>query len=145
LFTRPGLTTVVILQFLGVYWLISGVFSVLSIFADGSRWVWKLPAGILGIVAGLAIINHPLLSAILLPTTLFIILAIFGIGFGVFYLIQAFRGGSLGWGVLGVLSILVGLLLLSVPFLSVAALPYLFGIVGVVGGVAAIVMAFRAR
>jgi uncharacterized membrane protein HdeD (DUF308 family) len=141
----PGLTTVVLLRLLGIYWFISAIFSILSIFADRSDWLWKSISGVTGILAGIAIINHPLLSAILVPATLLILMAILGIAFGIFYVIQVFRGGSWIWGILGAFSILLGVLLFSLPLLSIAAIPLVFGGVSLVVGIAAIYMAFRLR
>ena len=143
--TWPGLTTIVLLRFLGIYWLISGIFSLVSIFLDSTQWLWKLFSSIIGILAGIAIIDHPILSAIFVPATMLVVMAILGIAFGLFHLIQVFRGGSWIWGLLGVFSILLGILLFSVPVLSTIALPFVFGGVCLVGGVVLIYLAFRFR
>jgi uncharacterized membrane protein HdeD (DUF308 family) len=46
---------------------------------------------------------------------------------------------------LGVLSILFGLLLITSAFVASLTLPFIFGILGIVGGLAALVMAFQMR
>ena len=145
LLTNPGATTVVIIQFIGIYWLITGVFSIVAIFIDKTMWGWKLFAGLLGIMAGLAILQHPLWSAVLLPTVLVIFLGVDGLIIGVISLIAAFQGGGWVAGILGGLSIVFGLLLLGSPLISAFALPFIYGIVGLVGGVAAIIAAFRRK
>jgi uncharacterized membrane protein HdeD (DUF308 family)/predicted flap endonuclease-1-like 5' DNA nuclease len=145
LLTSPATTTFVIIQFLGFYWLISGIFGIISIFFDRRMWGWKLIAGLLGILAGVLIIQNPLWSTVLVPTTLIIVLGIEGLIIGVINLIQAFRGGGWGIGVLGVLSILFGLVLLGNPFLAALGLPIILGILGIVFGVIAIFGAFRIR
>jgi uncharacterized membrane protein HdeD (DUF308 family) len=141
----PGVTTLVLIQFLGFYWFISGIFGLVSIFIDSSLWGWKLFAGILGILAGLAIIQNPLWSTLVVPSTLVIILGIEGMVIGMVNLIQAFSGGGWGAGILGVLSILFGLLLVANPLVGAATLVILLGILGLVGGISAIIYAFRAR
>jgi len=139
----PGVTTFVLIQFLGFYWLISGIFGIVSIFIDSSLWGWKLFAGILGILAG--IIQNPLWSTLIVPSTLVIILGVEGIIIGVVNLIQAFSGGGWGVGILGALSILFGILLVANPLVGAATLVILLGILGLVGGISAIIYAFRVR
>src|SRR5262245_13303243 len=65
----PGATLVVLVQVLGMYWLVNGIFVLVSIFVDSSNWGLKLIGGIIGVLAGLAILQHPLWSAVMVPTT----------------------------------------------------------------------------
>lgn len=76
LITNTGATIFILVQFLGIYWLISGIFSIIAIFVDSSSWGWKLFSGILGIIAGILVLNHSLWSALLVPTVLVIIIGI---------------------------------------------------------------------
>jgi uncharacterized membrane protein HdeD (DUF308 family) len=64
-------------------------------------------------------------------------------GFG--GLIQAFRGGGWSAGILGVLSVVFGLILVLNPLIGVVALPFVLGGFMVVGGIAAIVASFSIR
>jgi uncharacterized membrane protein HdeD (DUF308 family) len=64
---------------------------------------------------------------------------------GIIGLIQAFQGAGWGAGILGVLSILFGLLLITSAFVASLTLPFIFGILGIVGGLAALVIAFQMR
>jgi uncharacterized membrane protein HdeD (DUF308 family) len=145
LLVNPRITTVVLIQFLGIYWFIVGIIDIVRIFMDSSMWGWKLFSGIIGILAGIAIINYPLWASVLVPTVLVWVFGFFGIMIGVIGLIQAFQGAGWGAGILGILSILFGLLLLFNAFVASLTLPFIFGILGLVGGVAALVMAFRMR
>lgn len=145
LVANPLGTTVFLIQVLGWYWLISGIFSLVSLFIDRTAWGWKLFSGILGILAGIVIINHPIWSAVLIPTTLVWMMGFFGIIIGVIALIQAFQGGGWGPGILGVLSIIFGILLILNPIASAIALPWVVGIFAIVGGIAAIIMSFRLK
>lgn len=145
LFSYPGATTAVMVQFLGIYWLVAGFFRIISIFIDSSMWGWKLFAGILGVVAGLLILQHPLWSPFVLAGTLVIILGIEGIIFGIIGLVQAFMGGGWGTGILGVLSIVLGLVLLGNVWITALATPWVLGAIAVIGGIAAVVQAFRMR
>jgi uncharacterized membrane protein HdeD (DUF308 family) len=145
LLAAPGSTLFALVQIVGFFWLISGILRIVSIFVDSSLWGWKLVAGILGILAGIVVLQHPLWSTILVPAILIIFLGIEGIIFGGASLVMAFRGGGWGSGVLGVLSIVFGLILLFNPLITVAFLPFVLGAFGVAGGVLAIIAAFMVR
>jgi uncharacterized membrane protein HdeD (DUF308 family) len=145
LLANPRVTTAVLIQFLGIYWFIVGIIDIVRIFMDSSMWGWKLFSGIIGILAGIAIIQYPLWATLLVPAVLVWVFGFFGIIIGIIGLIQAFQGAGWGAGILGVLSILFGLLLIFNAFVASLTLPFIFGILGIVGGLAALVMAFRMR
>lgn len=141
----PLKSTAILVQFLGIYWLIVGIIDIVRIFMDSSLWGWKLFSGIIGILAGIAILQHPLWATILVPGVLVWVFGFFGIVIGVIGLIQAFMGAGWGAGILGALSILFGMLLLTNALGASLALPFIIGILAIVGGLAAIVGAFQAR
>ncbi len=145
LLLKPGMTSLIFIQFLGLYWLIGGIFKIVSIFLDHSMWGWKLVAGILGIIAGIIVINHPLWSPVVILSTLVILLGIQGILYGGIGIFQAFKGAGWGAGILGALSIFFGIYLLANIGAATLALPWVLGILALVGGIAAIVVAFRQK
>jgi len=145
LLIAPGATFIILVELFGFYLLIGGIFRIVSIFVDASSWGWKLLVGILGIVAGIVVVDHPLWSAIMVD-----IFAVYLVGFlaivnGVIGLVQAFQGGGWGAGILGVLSIVFGLIVVLNPLIGLVALPFVLGAFMLVGGIAAIVMSFRLR
>src|SRR5689334_18348360 len=114
LVTEPGATTVAIVTLLGFYWLIMGILALVRVFADQSvSWVWSLLLAIVGILAGLSVIKHPLLAAIGVPTAIVLIVAIQGLIMGGLELISAFRGGGIGSFILGVIYVALSVLLLA--------------------------------
>ena len=146
LLVRPAITTTVLVQFLGIYWFIVAIIEIERIFTDSSNWGWKLFSGILGILAGLAIMNLPyVLDAVIVLTTMVWVFGFIGIIIGIIGLIQAFQGAGLGAGILGVLSILFGLLLVGNALKFSFVTPFIFGILALVGGLAALVYAFQMR
>jgi uncharacterized membrane protein HdeD (DUF308 family) len=145
LLTAPGATLFVLIQVLGIFWLVGGLFRIVSIFLDTSLWGWKLIAGALGIVAGIVVLQHPVWSSVLVPAIYVIILGIQGLVLGGVNLVMAFRGEGWGIGILGALSIVFGLVLLFNVWIGVAVLPFVLGAVGIVGGGAAIAIAFAMR
>src|SRR6188508_3234045 len=69
LLMAPAATVVAITLFLGFY----------RLFVDRSvPWYWSLLIGLLGIAAGLLVLNHPLFAAVILPATLVIYLGVLG-------------------------------------------------------------------
>jgi len=145
LLAKPGMTIVVVVQLIGIYWFVSGLFQIVAIFIDHTQWGWKLFSGILGIIAGMIIIKHPLWSPIMLTSVLIIVLGIEGLIIGVINLIQAFKGGGWGVGILGALSILFGLVLLANVLLAAFSVPWFLGVLGIVGGIIAIIYSFRLK
>jgi uncharacterized membrane protein HdeD (DUF308 family) len=147
LLTATGVTLVTIILFVGAYWLVDGIFSIVRIFLKDSdiHWGWLLARGILGILAGILVLRHPLWATVLVPATLVIILGIQGIIMGAISLVQAFKGDGWWAGILGALSVIFGLILLFNPLLGAAVLPVVLGILGIVGGIVLIVLSFRIR
>lgn len=142
---NPIATVLVIVVFIGASWFVSGVTDLVGLIWDRSNLVWKVISGVIGIWAGLAVLGQPLMSTILLPTLYVLILGITGVIFGAVQIYQGIRGA--GWGAiaLGVANIVIGMMLMLNPLAGAVALPFVFGIFAIVGGVAAIVAAFRAR
>lgn len=143
LLTNPAATVVVLTQFIALYWLIAGIFQLISIFIDRSAWGWKLIGGIIGIWAGLLILQHPISGALALGLALVLIVGIQGVILGIISLIEAFRGAGWGVGLLGVVNIVLGAILLSNALLGVVILPWVLGVFAIVGGIMAIILAFR--
>jgi uncharacterized membrane protein HdeD (DUF308 family) len=146
LLTAPGVTLIGLVTFLGFYWLITGVLSLVSMFVNRSvHWAWSLISGIVGILAGLFVLNHPLLAALTVPAILVIVLGIEGLLLGVVEIVSAFTGGGIGHFLLGAINVILGLLLLASPLAATLAAPFIFGVLLLVQGVGLIVWAFRAR
>jgi uncharacterized membrane protein HdeD (DUF308 family) len=153
LFARPGATLVALTMFLGAYWLVGGLFDIVGAVSrrDSDRhWVLALLSGILGVVVGFLLLGQPILGAIVTSLVMVSLLAIGAILSGIFDIAWAVRVRNQiqgeGWIILlGVLSVLLGLMLLASPLLSAAALVQFAAILAVVGGIALIVTAFRLR
>lgn len=145
LFTETEITLFLLVMFLGVYWLIGGIFDLVSLFTDQADWGWRLVAGIIGILAGLVIVRHPLWATIMVPSTLVWVLAAFGIAIGVMTLFRAVTGAGWGAAIIGATSLLFGVILLLNPLFSATVLLYAAATGAIVGGVASITWAFRLR
>jgi uncharacterized membrane protein HdeD (DUF308 family) len=146
LLTAPGATLVAMALVLGFYWLAIGILELVRVFVDRSvPWIWSLLIGILGIVAGILVLNHPLFAAVVLPATLVVYLGILGLVVGAFGVIGAFAGGGIGSFIFGGINLLIGLLLLGSPLAATLAIPFVFGVLLLIEGVGLIIWAFRVR
>ncbi len=147
LFTNPVGASVFLVQVLGIYWLIKGVFMIISMFLDSTMWGWKLFSGIVGIIAGFLIISneYPLLTTLLVFSVAVIVLGIQGLIMGIVYIVIAFKGGGWGPGILGALSVAIGAILLANALIGATVLPFVLGSFLLVGGIIAIVAAFKMR
>lgn len=146
LLTNPLQTAAIIVWSVGLYWVITGVISLVRIFTDRGHTFWKLFSGIIGILAGWFLMTNVGDGAVVIfGVTVIIVLAIQGIIMGIVGLIEAFQGGGWGPGILGSISIIIGILLLGSPLGYAAVLPWVIGIFAIVGGIFAVIMAFRLR
>jgi uncharacterized membrane protein HdeD (DUF308 family) len=141
----PGISALALTQLLGAYWLVSGIFSLVSIFTNRMMWGWKLVSGALGVVAGLAVLQYPMWSAVLVPAVAGVILGIDGILIGVSRLVMSYRGAGWGVAILGVVSVLLGFVLLLFPPLAILTAIYAFAFLFIAGGIAAFFTALNLR
>ncbi len=146
LFTDTEQTVFTLTLFLGIWWFIGGIIDLITIFFDKTAWGWRLFSGILGIIAGLIIIRHPMWASLLVPATLAWLLGILGVVIGIMALIRAFQGEGWGVGILGVISIVLGLWLFGAQFgVQIATIIYGAAIWAIIMGIVAVIMAFRVR
>ncbi len=130
---------------LGIYWLVTGIITLIHMFQDRTAWGWKLFSGVLGIIAGLLVISRPLWATIVVPTVYVIIIAIWGIFMGIIMLIAAFKGAGWGAGIMGALAIFLGIVLLANPLIAATALPFVFGAFALAGGIINLIAAFKMK
>jgi len=145
LLTEPAATVVVAVQVLGLYWLIGGIFNLVSLFYDRTAWGWRVFSAVLGIIAGIVILNHPMWSAILIPGTLLIFLGIIGIALGAIDIYRSLPERHWGGVVVGIVSIVIGLFLVIEPLGAGLVVLTIIGLLAPLGGAAAIVAGFAQR
>jgi uncharacterized membrane protein HdeD (DUF308 family) len=143
----PGGALVMIVRLLGWYWLIKGIFSLTAVFhpeAKAHRG-WLILNSLLGIFAGFAVLDHPLLSAVFVPAMLVTFIGVAGVMIGLNDLVAAYRGAGWSMALLGVLSIAAGGALLGNTLIGVAILPYVIGIAELGAGAGAFFLALKLR
>ncbi len=146
LVSAPAATLVALAVFLGFYLLFVGVLELVRVFVDRSQpWIWSLLIGVLGVVAGIVVLNHPALTALALPTTVVVYLGVLSLIMGVAGIIGGFSGGGIGSFLLGIASLIIGILLLGSPLTTALAVPFVFGILLLIEGVALVLFAFKVK
>ena len=123
-------------KLIGLYWLISGLLTLIHIFkddAEGER-LWLLVQGVVTIIAALLVFNLDASDGELWSLTLTWIVAGSAILIGVVGLLQAFRGGGLAAAVLGLLSLGFGVYILGDVLLPVGLIAWFVGLLAIVGG-----------
>lgn len=151
--TRPAPTLTLLTIFLGAYWLVGGIFDAVGAVSrrDSDRhWLLALTAGVISAIVGALLLGQPMLGALVTSVAAVTLIAIGAVVSGILSVVWAVRvrheiHGE-GWIILiGVMSILLGLVLLATPLLSAIALIQVAAILAIVGGVAGIITAFRLR
>ncbi len=145
LLVAPGETLVTLIQIVGLYLLVRGMLAIIHIFLDRRAWGAYLLGGVLGILAGIVVLNHPLWVASFVPMTLSWVVGVGAIAVGIVGLVQAYQGASFGYAIVGAFAILIGAPFFFQPISSIEYLPVVLGALGVIGGIAAVVIAFRSK
>ena len=140
-------TYLVLVTFLGIYWVIEGIFNIVFLFIDHTMWGWKLFTGVISIAAGMYILSYPILAAVALPKIFALVLGIWGIMYGIVLLIMAFKGGGWAAGILGALGIIFGIALTLNYYVLGMGLAMLWSasVLAVIGGIVMIFQAFKQR
>lgn len=144
LFT-PGITTVLLITFMGAYWLVGGIFAIVSLTVDRTNLGWKIFLAIINILAGILILLHPYYATFFALEFLVIFIGFWACFVGGAHLFQAFTKKDWGNGVLGIISLIFGVILLINPFLTAVLLPFVAGGFAIVMGLCSIFVAFTAK
>lgn len=145
LLTETSATIFTLVVLLGIYFLVAGVFDLIGIFVDSNAWGWKLFTGVLGVIAGIVILRDPYWSTVLVPLTLTWILGGIGVVMGAVQILRGIQGAGWGAGLMGLLTLVLGVLLLLHPVYSTLVLAWVLGAWAIVGGVVGIFASFRLR
>jgi len=145
LFTQTTATLGLIMLLVGLSWFIQGVVTLVSIFIDKAEWGWKLFGGIIGLAAGLIVLRNPVESTVVIPVIYAILLGIFGLLIGIAALIAAFQGEGWGVGIVGAISLVIGLLLMFNSVVGGAVLIWLTALLLVIQGAVGVIWSFTRR
>jgi uncharacterized membrane protein HdeD (DUF308 family) len=143
--TTPVLTTILLITFMGAFWLVGGLFSLGGLAVDRTGMGWKIFLAVINIIAGALVMIYPLFSTVFILSFFVIFIGFFACFIGCAHLFTAFKNKDAGNGVLGCISLIFGILLLVYPLLTAALLPFIAGGFCMVFGISAIVTSFMAK
>jgi len=102
-----------LVQLVGIWWLIDGITTIIFMFVDRRAWGWKLFSGIVGLIAGGWMLLYPVYAAIALPRIFLLIIGIWGVFHGAELLFVSLRARAWGSVVLGAIVLVFGLILMA--------------------------------
>lgn len=152
LFVERDALRLSLLQFIGIYLLISGIMSLIWGFSVRKRFGLWIFAGFIGVVGGAAYLLRPFIEGKLSYATLAFILGLIIFLTGLIHLFGGFKTGSeisrkWGWEhiILGAVEIGIGLLVMASIFVPVYVLVTALSFWGLIAGIGLISDAFRLR
>lgn len=148
-FLATGFTLKLLLIFLGLYFLLDGLFAIIGSFMaakDHKKWWILLLEGIISLAAGIVVFIWPAATLIVLVY----LVAIWAIITGVFEFLASVMAswaapGKIFIGITGVLSVILGIVIFSYPLLTITAIIWLLGIYAIVTGLSLIFFSFKLR
>jgi uncharacterized membrane protein HdeD (DUF308 family) len=143
--TTPEITTVVLITFMGAFWLIGGLFSFGSLFVDKTNMGLKIFLAVINIIAGALIMIYPVFSTIFVLSFFAIFIGFFACFIGCAHLYAAYKNRDAGNGVLGIISLIFGILLLAFPLVTAALIPFIVGAFCIISGISGIIASFMAK
>lgn len=153
LIVQPGVTAIILVQFLGAYFIVDGLFAVINSLVGRkhmSGWGWGLAMGGLEILTGIFIFGHPVISTIITASVLVYYVAGLAILFGVLGIVTGIRvrkeiEGE--WSMIagGILAIIFGLILIMNPGATAIVYLIVMGVMALIGGVVQIIVSFKIR
>ncbi len=148
-FISPGSTILALVLVFGIYALVDGGLAVIAAFqmrGVSDRWWVVLLEGLAGIVAGIIALIYPQITA----SALLLLIAFWAVFTGIFEIVAAIRLRreiTNEWALIlgGILSVILGIILVAYPFAGAVGLIWAIGIYAVLFGLSLLVLAFRVR
>jgi uncharacterized membrane protein HdeD (DUF308 family) len=141
----PVITLELFITFLGAYWLVGGLFMIGNLFVDRRNMGLKILLAVINIIAGALILLYPLFSTFFVLEFLILFLGFWACFIGAVHIYHAFTNKDAGNGVLGIISIVFGILLIAHPIIVLALLPFIAGGFCLVSGLATLYIAFAGK
>lgn len=143
----PAATILVVVVTLGLLWILDGVISIVDGFRNrAQKGAWfRILFGILSVIAGVILVSSPISSAMLL----FVFAGVWAVIFGIAFAIGSFAAKPTpGWGaalVVSLLTIGVGVLMLTLSFETAVVLKWVVGLYAIGVGVVLVLLGFQIR
>lgn len=129
----------------GAYWFVGGLFTLAGLVWDRTNLGWMVFTGVISMLGGLAIMVYPFFSSILVVGMLVFLIGFWAILIGAAKLYDSYLTKNAGTGILGILSVLFGLILLIYPIAGALSLALIAGFFALIGGISSVAFALTMR
>jgi uncharacterized membrane protein HdeD (DUF308 family) len=143
-----GFTLKVLLIFLGLYLLLDGLFAIVGalLARDHKNWWMLLLEGVISLGAGVVVFFWPAITLLILVY----LVAIWAVVTGIFEFLAGIAApwaepGKIFIGIVGVLSVILGVIIFMNPAFSLSAVTWLIGIYALVIGLALVFFSFKLK
>ncbi|HEX8923898.1 MAG TPA: DUF308 domain-containing protein [Patescibacteria group bacterium] len=145
LLATTSVSSLVLTQILGIFWLSAGIVNIMEIFTSGGRpsRIILAISGILGIAAGIFVSGQPFADFAMTLSGLSLLIGYIGAAIGIINIIRAIKGGGINPLILGLTALLAGISVLYSP--TTTFLPVILGTLILAGGIVSLIYAFRVR
>jgi uncharacterized membrane protein HdeD (DUF308 family) len=145
--TANGNSLSILMQLVGIYFMFSGIFSIIMIYTGQViiRSELLMLNGIIGIISGVVAIRYSVIAAIITMPVMIGILGLTGIVQGAVSLVQGLAGVGMWMYVSGLISILMGIFILFNPLQQMIDLGGLLGFLTVITGIYLVVFAYEIK
>jgi len=147
----PGITLITVMAILGAYWFVDGIFMIITSIVGHRQikgWGWGILSGILGVLAGIIVMLHPVAGAVFTQIFLVYFMGFTAIFKGVseiYFGIKLRKEITNEWAyiLIGIISIIFGVFILRNPDVGSNLLIWMVIIFSVAGGILLIVRSFQ--
>lgn len=148
---HPSITLFTVIVILGAYWFVDGIFMIITSIVGHRHikgWVWGIFSGILGVLAGIAVILHPVAGAVFTQIFLVYFMGFTAIFKGISDIVFGFKlrqeiKNEWVYILAGIISILFGIIILTNPVFGNSLLTWIVVIFAIFGGILLIIRSFQ--
>lgn len=153
LYRNPEVTLITVMAVLGAYWFVDGIFTIVYSLVGHKYiegWGWSVFSGTLGVLAGIAVMLHPIAGSIFTNYFLVYFMGFTAIFKGVseiYYGILLRKEIKNEWAyiLIGIISVVFGGFILMNPVTGLKVLIWTVIILAIAGGILLIVRSFQLR
>jgi uncharacterized membrane protein HdeD (DUF308 family) len=153
LLSKPGITVLVLVWFLGAYFFVDGIFTILKSLKGRKYvkgWGWGIFLAIIEILAAIVVFARPVASSIITLGFLVYFIAFIALFLGLLGIITGIRlrkeiKGEWSMILGGLLAVIFGVFLLANPRASIISLIIVMGVIAVIDGLLLIFFALKLR
>jgi uncharacterized membrane protein HdeD (DUF308 family) len=145
----PGRVLAVVVTLLGIFVLVVSIVAIIGALThrdESKRWLVTLVPGVIGLVIGIITIAWPAVTTVIVVYLIAIWALVHGIG-EIYNALKVRKDVEGEWMpiIIGIVSVILGLLLLVRPITAGTVVTWLVGLIILVLGIFWLIMAFRAR